>query len=154
MGRPVQPETGSLGSFLVSRNDGVRETRPTMVRVLLVTHGNLGSELVNTAQLIVGPQTGVKVLSNEELSSESLCEAVQGEVRTYSQDETVIFVDVAGGSCLTACKATQGECKRIRVVSGVNLPMVLEFFHYRGKLAFDELVERILAKGRGGIQAF
>jgi mannose PTS system EIIA component len=138
----------------VSQNEGIRETRLEMTRALLVTHGSLGSELVNTAQLIVGPQTGVKVLSNEELSSESLYEAVQGEVGTYGQDETVIFVDVAGGSCLTACKAAQRECKRIRVVSGVNLPMVLEFFHYRGKLPFNELVERILTKGRGGIQAF
>jgi PTS system mannose-specific IIA component len=124
-----------------------------MTRALLVTHGNLGSELVSTAQLIVGPQTGVKVLSNEDLSSESLCEAVQSEVLTYGRDETVIFVDVAGGSCLTACKAAQSECRRIKVLSGVNLPMVLEFFHYRAKLPFDELIERVLTKGRGGIQA-
>jgi mannose/fructose-specific phosphotransferase system component IIA len=124
-----------------------------MIRVLLVTHGNLGNELVNTAQLIVGPQAGVKVLSNEELSSESLYEAVQGEVHTYGQEEAVIFVDVAGGSCLTACRSAQSECKRIKVLSGVNLPMVLEFFHYREKLPFDELVERIIQKGRGGIQA-
>lgn len=123
-----------------------------MIRTLLVTHGNLGNELVNTAQLIVGPQEGVKILSNEELSSESLYEAVRGEISNYGQDETVIFVDVAGGSCLTACKAVQGEGKRIRVLSGVNLPMVLEFFHYRGKLPFEELVERVLMKGRTGIQ--
>ena len=124
-----------------------------MVRTLLVTHGNLGNELVNTAQLIVGPQEGVKILSNEELSSESLFEAVRGEIRNYGEEETVIFVDVAGGSCLTACKAVQSEGKRIRVLSGVNLPMVLEFFHYRGKLPFEELVERVLMKGRTGIQA-
>jgi mannose/fructose-specific phosphotransferase system component IIA len=123
-----------------------------MIRALLVTHGNLGSELVNTAQLIVGPQAGVKVLSNEELSSESLCEAVQGELVTYGADDTVIFVDVAGGSCLTACKAAKSTCEKIKVISGVNLPMVLEFFLYRGTLAFDELVERIIGKGRGGIQ--
>lgn len=127
--------------------------RTDMVRTLLVTHGNLGNELVNTAQLIVGPQEGVRVLSNEELSSESLYEAVRCEVGNYDRDETVVFVDVAGGSCLTACKAVQSEGKRIRVLSGVNLPMVLEFFHYRGKLPFDELIERVLMKGRGGIQA-
>jgi PTS system mannose-specific IIA component len=121
--------------------------------MLLVTHGDLGSELASTAQLIVGPQEGVKVLSNKELSSESLSDALQKELLSYGEDETVVFVDVAGGSCLSACKVAQDSPTTVRVISGVNLPMVLEFFHYRERIPFDELVERILTKGRIGIQA-
>ena len=125
-----------------------------MMRALFVTHGNLGNELVTTAQLIAGPQEGIKVLSNEELSSESLYDAVQGEVGTYGEDETIVFVDVAGGSCLTACRAVQGReaARKIKVLSGVNLPMVLEFFFYRGRMPFEELVERVAQRGRAGIQ--
>ncbi len=123
-----------------------------MKRALLVTHGNLGAELLSTAELIVGPQKGTHVLSNRELSSESLTEAVQTELATYGGDETVIFVDVAGGSCLSACKAAEEGTTRVKVVSGVNLPMVLEFFHYRDRLPFDELVERVIARGKAGIQ--
>ncbi len=121
-------------------------------RALLVTHGNLGAELLSTAELIVGPQKGACVLSNRELSSESLSDAIQTELATYGGDETVIFVDVAGGSCLCACRTAEEETGIVRVVSGVNLPMVLEFFHYRDRLPFGELVERVAAKGRTGIQ--
>ena len=124
-----------------------------MKRALLVTHGNLGAELLSTAELIVGPQKGASVLSNRELSSESLSEAIQTELATYGGDETVIFVDVAGGSCLCACRTAESEEKRVRMVSGVNLPMVLEFFHYRDRLPLDELVERVTARARAGIQA-
>jgi mannose/fructose-specific phosphotransferase system component IIA len=123
-----------------------------MKRALLVTHGNLGAELLSTAELIVGPQKGVSVLSNNELSSESLEDAIQTELATYGGDETVIFVDVAGGSCLCACRVAEGDEKKVKVISGVNLPMVLEFFHYRDRLPFEELAERVAAKGRGGIQ--
>lgn len=107
---------------------------------------------MSTAELIVGPQGGVGVLSNKELSSESLCEAIQTELAAYGSDETIIFLDVAGGSCLCACRTADWEAKRVRVISGVNLPMVLEYFHYRDKMPFDELVERVVAKGRVGIQ--
>jgi mannose/fructose-specific phosphotransferase system component IIA len=124
-----------------------------MTRALLVTHGNLGSELLSTAELILGHQRGANVLSNRELSSESLGEAIQTELATYGGDETVIFVDVAGGSCLCACRVAEEAKKRVKVISGVNLPMVLEFFHYREKLPFEELVDRVAAKGRVGIQA-
>jgi PTS system mannose-specific IIA component len=124
-----------------------------MIRMLLVTHGDLGGELLSTAQLIVGPQDGVRVLSNKELSTESLCGALQKELLSYGEDETIVFVDVAGGSCHSACKAAQNIPKTVRVISGVNLPMVLEFFHYRERMPFSELVERILTKGRVGIQA-
>ncbi len=124
-----------------------------MIRMLLVTHGDLGSELLSTAQLIVGAQDGVKVISNKELSSESLSDALQKELLSYGEDEAVVFVDVAGGSCLSACKVAQDSPQVVRVISGVNLPMVLEFFHYRGRIPFDELVERVLTKGRIGIQA-
>jgi PTS system mannose-specific IIA component len=124
-----------------------------MIRMLLVTHGDLGSELLSTAQLIVGPQDGVRVLSNKELSAESLSDALQKELHSYGEDEVVVFVDVAGGSCLSACRVAQESLRIVKVISGVNLPMVLEFFHYRAKMPFDELVERILTKGKVGIQA-
>ena len=123
-----------------------------MKRALLVTHGNLGAELLSTAELIVGRQSGASVLSNKELSSESLSEAIESELSTYGGDETVVFVDVAGGSCLCACKVAEGVVKKVKVISGVNLPMVLEFFHYRDRLPFDELVERVAQRGRAGIQ--
>lgn len=123
-----------------------------MVRALLVTHGDLGNELLSTAQLIVGPQEGAKVLSNRELSSESLSDAIRAELLTYGEDEAVIFVDVAGGSCLCACRMAESALNRVRVVSGVNLPMVLEFFHYRGRLPLGELVDRVAVKGKAGIQ--
>jgi mannose/fructose-specific phosphotransferase system component IIA len=123
-----------------------------MVRVLLVTHGDLGDELLNTAELVVGPQDGARVLSNRELSSESLADAIRTELAAYGSDQAVIFVDVAGGSCLCACRITEEQRDRFRVISGVNLPMVLEFFHYRNRLPFKELVDRVAARGKAGIQ--
>ena len=37
-------------------------------------------------------------------------------------------------------------------ITGVNLPILLEFCHYRGRLAVPALVERILYKAQSGVR--
>jgi mannose/fructose-specific phosphotransferase system component IIA len=119
---------------------------------ILVTHGGLGRELVRTAETILGPQEHVECVSNSGASLEGLSEWVRRLVEDRMAGGVYLFVDLAGGSCGHVCQ----EVRRLRpdtaVFTGINLPMLLEFFHYRGRVSDEELRRRLMAKGRDGIQ--
>lgn len=118
----------------------------------LVTHGALGKELLRTVEGILGAQSDVLVLSNDGLSGETLSRAIEEGVRDVPVERpVVVFTDLAAGSCGIASRQADHGARTVRKVTGVNLPMLLEFFHYRDTLPLDELLPRLEAKGRAGI---
>ncbi len=119
---------------------------------ILVTHGILGEELVRTVAAILGSQTDVAAVSNSGLSADALTAAIDRELAKLPPDAPiVIFTDLAAGSCGIASRRVDREGRTIRRITGVNLPMLLEFFHYRDTLSLDELLPRMEAKGKAGI---
>jgi len=119
---------------------------------LLVTHGVLGEELVRTVASILGPQSDVATVSNSGFSADGLTNAIEEKVREFPADAPfVLFTDLAAGSCGIASRRLGVEGRIVRKITGVNLPMLLEFFHYRNTLSLDELLPRLEAKGRAGI---
>ena len=125
--------------------------RPRPV-ALLVTHAELGQELIRTAEAILGVQGDVLAVSNAGLSTEALAEAIDGLVLALPEGTpVVILADLAAGSCGMAARRAGAEGRRISRITGVNLPMLLEFFHNRDTVPFDELLVRLEAKGRAGI---
>ncbi len=123
-----------------------------MVRAILVTHGALGAELKKTAESIVGPTEGIVVVSNSECSLDGLGQQVERLLE--SEDGPVFFlVDLMGGSCSFACDAIRKRRAATHLVTGVNLPMLLDFLHNRDRVSHEELAARLVTKGRDGIQA-
>jgi PTS system mannose-specific IIA component len=119
---------------------------------LLVTHAGLGSELLRTVEAILGSQTDVFCLSNDGYSGEALSHAIEERVRDVPGERPVVlFTDLAAGSCGIASRRADHGGRVVRKVTGVNLPMLLEFFHYRDTLPLDELLPRLEAKGKAGI---
>jgi mannose/fructose-specific phosphotransferase system component IIA len=119
---------------------------------LLVTHASLGQELLRTVEAILGAQTEVLVLSNDGYSGEALSAAIEERLRSLPAGRpVVIFTDLAAGSCGIATRRADCGGRAVRKVTGVNLPMLLEFFHYRDTLPLDELLPRLETKGKAGI---
>lgn len=124
-------------------------TRPI---ALLVTHGTLGEELVRTVASILGGQTDVETVSNTGLSADGLAEAIERRLAGLPDGAPVVlFTDLAAGSCGIASRRVGRGGRALRKITGVNLPMLLEFFHYRDTLSLDELLPRMEAKGKAGI---
>lgn len=119
---------------------------------ILVTHASLGSELLRTAEGILGVQERVEVVSNSGTSVESLSGELRGLIAEEPDAAVILFVDLLGGSCGHVSQLIRGLHPNTTVFSGVNLPMFLEFLYHRDRVSLEELKERILAKGRDGIQ--
>ena len=119
---------------------------------ILVTHGTLGDELVRTVSAILGPQGDFATVSNSGLSADALADAIDKQVAALPSDAPIVlFTDLAAGSCGIASRKVGHDGRVIRKITGVNLPMLLEFFHYRDALPLDELLPRMEAKGKAGI---
>jgi PTS system mannose-specific IIA component len=128
-----------------------------MVGCILLTHGDLGSGLKDTLEGIMGRQKGLTVISNVGKGKEELISALQQcSIDRSCQDGVVIFVDMFGTSCWQTAKkvasdASRGE-RKIAVITGVNLPMLVKFFSLRDSLSVDELVPLLKQEGEAGIR--
>ena len=119
---------------------------------IVVTHGKLAEELVRTAELIVGKQEELYAISGSDLCDEEVMGRIREIIARRGDAHVVVFVDYFGGSCCINCvRAVEGE-PGIKVVSGVNLPILLAFATKRGTLPFEEMVDHVIRRGRESVK--
>jgi PTS system mannose-specific IIA component len=122
-----------------------------MVPALLVMHADLSQALLRAAAGVYGPFEGVETLSNVGHSRESLEDAIVERVQAWSAGGLVL-TDFWGGSCHTCgIRAARGRGEVV-VVTGVNLPMLLDYLHNRADANVVELAERLLRKGQDSVR--
>jgi mannose/fructose-specific phosphotransferase system component IIA len=119
---------------------------------IVVTHGKLGEELLSTVSLIVGEIHDCYALSGSDLSDESVSRSIREIIDRNKAKRALVFVDYFGGSCGTSCvKATRG-LEGVKVISGVNLPMMLDFVTKQGTMDFDEIVDHLIHRGQESVR--
>ena len=115
---------------------------------IVVTHGKLAEELIRTTELIVGAQDELYAVSGSDLCDESVIGTIRGILARREEARVIVFVDYFGGSCcINSVRAVEGE-SGIKVLSGVNLPILLDFATKRGTMPFEEMVDHLLRRGR------
>jgi mannose/fructose-specific phosphotransferase system component IIA len=118
------------------------------VRGIVIAHGDMASGLIDAVRHIAGVDGDfLKPLSNRGMGPEALAQ----EVRNLSSSEpTIVFTDLQSGSCGFAARRCVQENPNLVVISGVNLPILLEFV-MRRQLPLEQLVPFLLNKGRSAI---
>lgn len=136
--------------------DGVTEQLP--VNIVIVTHGDMGTELIRSLHMIIGAAPGVYAVtlscdeSIEDLES-AISKTITKGLAAYDGAYTLVFVDMFGGSCanVAAKAAADLDPERIIVVAGVNLPMVLDAVINRDMLDFPDLIKKVVEAGNRSI---
>ena len=118
------------------------------LRGVVVSHGSLSAALVEAVRAITGDDHGLVAVSNDGCSRDSLMRLVADAA---AGGESVLFVDLPGGSCLQAAVRFQREQGAIAVVAGVNLAMLLDFVHHRG-LSAAEAAARAVSRGADAVR--
>lgn len=122
-----------------------------VVPALLVMHADLGAALLRAAEAVYGPVTDVQRLSNEGMSRDALEQAIEREVNGWTHGGLVL-TDFWGGSCHTCGVAAARGHGEVVILTGVNLPTLLDYLHNRDRLGVVELAERLREKGQASIR--
>lgn len=100
------------------------------VSAIVAGHGRLAEGLVSAVNMITGRGGSLCALSNEGLGAAEVGEALARAVAATGAN--VVFTDLPAGSCTLAARRLQRDHKDLFVVTGVNLPMLLEFVMHDG----------------------
>ena len=126
-------------------------TRPRLA-ALIVTHGALATAFLEAVQQVTGQGAGIVAVSNAGLGAEALVERVREAIRAVDAEGCIVFVDSRGSSCANSCLQAVRGLPDVRVVSGVNLPMLMDFALRRNDHDLDAMVGRVMLRGRNSIQ--
>lgn len=131
-----------------------------MIRGLVITHGDIGRELVRVTEMILGPVEGLSAMSNSgkaatDITAEISAWLAEGEIDGQNAGngsrQQLILLDDYGGSCATSAQLACGQESGTAIVSGVNLAMLLGFVTWRESGDFEHVVAKIVQKGREAI---
>lgn len=122
------------------------------VGLLLVTHDRLGASMVETATGLLGACPLHVATLEVRPDCEPDCLVAQAKslvVGLDAGDGVLVLTDIYGSTPANIASAllTAG---RVRVVAGLNLPMLVRVLNY-ARLALDELAEKAIAGGRTGV---
>lgn len=124
-----------------------------MIGILVVTHGQLGSALIETVELILGaPIEDIKFISiNITEKPEALRKKIKkGIADVKTREGVLILTDMFGGtpSNLSYSFLEEGL---IEVMSGVNLPILLKAVTSRKRMDMQRLTESLVDHGKKSI---
>lgn len=130
-----------------------------MIGLLVITHGKMAEGIMDSINLIMGSQENIDAVglfASDDI--ERIKATVFNKAEALNQGEGVlIFADLYGASPFNSAGANLArfaqEDIQVRVISGVNLPMLLETINARNYMeTLQALYKNALETGREGIR--
>jgi len=124
-----------------------------MIGIVIVTHCQLGDALIGAAEFIIGsrPESIESVSIDLSENAEKLRGKIdRGIKKVMGQEGVIILTDMFGGtpSNLSYSFLEEGH---IEVLSGVNLPILIQAVNRRKKMELDQLAANLEAFGKKSI---
>lgn len=113
-----------------------------MVSLIIGTHGSFSRELINSAELIYGKLENVNYITFlPGEGQKDLIDKYNTIINKLDKDSEVLFlVDLFGGSPFNTASMLSIDNVNMDVVTGVNLPMLLEVYSNIDNSSLEELV--------------
>ncbi|WP_424409171.1 PTS mannose transporter subunit IIAB [Pasteurella sp. PK-2025] len=127
------------------------------IAIIIATHGVAAEQLLKTTEMLIGEQENVATIefvSGE--NAETIMTKYQEKLSTTLAhcDEVLFLVDTWGGSPFNAANRVADGKANMDIVTGVNVPMLVETFMARDDdPSLQELVAIALETGRTGVRA-
>jgi PTS system mannose-specific IIA component len=126
-----------------------------MIPVLVLTHGNLATELLQAAQTIDPNLSGQTTAMSLpwDVDSDEASRSLKKQLRELDQGEgALILTDMFGGTA-TNLALPLLEPGKVEVVTGVNLPMLVKLGSLQGRaMSLHDLAEGLTIAGQKSIR--
>ena len=125
------------------------DTSKDMIGVVLVTHGNLATELVKVMEHVVGPQDQLTTITIEpDDDMEKRREDILNSVQLVDKGlGVIILTDMFGGTPSNLAISIMEQAK-IDIIAGVNLPMLIKLASVRSTETISEAVAQAREAGQ------
>lgn len=122
-----------------------------MIKSVIITHGNLGRELVQVAEKILEQKLDIEIIAFDwQGDGSTMISQLEAFIARNQRDKIVIFTDMFGGSPSNISTRFVGP--EIEVLSGINLPGLLKFFccgEHNGN--FRQVIKKVEQEAKDGI---
>jgi len=122
------------------------------IAAVIVTHGQLASELLAAAEMIVGPISFITAVSigwHDDVDAAR--DEVQRAITRVSQGVGVLLLTDMFGGTPTNIASMFLDDENVEVVTGVNLPMVIKLAGTASDTSLGDMARRVADVGRQGI---
>jgi mannose/fructose-specific phosphotransferase system component IIA len=114
---------------------------------VVVAHSELAASLLAAVGAIAGDDHGLAAVSNTGCDREALLRSLDAAI---AGRPAVVFTDMPGGSCAFTAAALARGRGDVKVVTGVNLAMLVDFAFHR-ELPVEEAARRAVEVGRTAV---
>ncbi|OGP16080.1 MAG: hypothetical protein A3I75_06370 [Deltaproteobacteria bacterium RIFCSPLOWO2_02_FULL_50_16] len=119
-----------------------------MVNILLVTHGDIGKEMLQCLQTILKETPNIKAVSVFHNQSPSEIHAkIEKEL---SSNDTLILTDLFGSTHCNQCLTFLNK-GNVEIVSGFNFPILMKLSTMKDELTLSELAIYVKNYGQKNI---
>jgi mannose PTS system EIIA component len=128
-----------------------------MLSVLVSTHGSAAKSLIETAEMICGEQSQCEAVSFAMgQSTDDFQQQLRQKLEALQHfgSEVLCFVDLKGGTPFNTLVRLMADFPNIEIVTGVNVPMLLETFMQRIEANLPTLLPNIIQAGTQGIEKY
>lgn len=126
------------------------------IAIIIGTHGSAAEQLLKTTEMLIGDQDNVAFIDFVHgENAETLIEKYNAKLENLDKSSGVLFlVDTWGGSPFNAASRIAVDKENYEVVTGVNIPMLVETFMGRDdNPSLSELTGIAIETGRLGVRA-
>jgi len=125
-----------------------------MIGICIVTHGELANGLKDSCELIIGEQhqlytLGLRHGDDFDEFKESVFNGIES---VNNNDGVLVFVDLLGASPYNSVLFNLPQLKQkninIRMITGVNLPMVIEACEQRNHKELEAVFMKVIKTGK------
>jgi mannose PTS system EIIA component len=122
-----------------------------MIGVVVVTHGQLATELLNAAETIVGelPRFTAVSIGWHEDTEDARSEIAAAVTRVHGDTGVLILTDMFGGTPSNLAMTFLGD--GVEVITGVNLPMLIKLANLGEQANLLTAAREIREQGRAAI---
>ena len=124
-----------------------------MIGLVVVTHGKLGADMLETLDHVVGKQTQTRAIGLEADDDMERCRTnILNAIKDVNTGQGVILLtDMFGGTPSNLALAAMPRAQAV-VLAGMNMPMLVKLASVRGTLPLLDAAREAESAGRKYIQ--